>query len=80
MDSLLWFYTLIQISYINVFFARNAHNRSRNFSTSPALQEKLLKTLQAKLSAFLKTQLLHYFFFIITEARANSAKPLRLLL
>lgn len=62
------------------FFARDAHNRSRNFSTSPALQEKLLKTLQAKLSVFFKTQLLHYFFFIITEARANPTKPLRLLL
>lgn len=53
MDSLLWFYTLIPRSYINVFFARDAHNRNSHFNASPALQEKLLKKMQAKLSVFL---------------------------
>jgi hypothetical protein len=63
------------------FFARDAHNRNSHFSASPALQEKLLKTMQAKLVCiFVKATAALFFFFIITEARANSAKPLRLLL
>jgi hypothetical protein len=56
------------------------YNRSRKIRASPALQQKSSRSTLAKLSLFLLDVSDAQFFHSYTEARANPAKPLRLLL
>ncbi|ECF2523006.1 MULTISPECIES: hypothetical protein [Enterobacteriaceae] len=56
------------------------YNRSRKIRASPALQQKSSRSTLAKLSLFLLDVSDAQFFHSYAEARANPAKPLRLLL